>query len=288
MNSLNNVSVVIVLYKETFEIISKTLNQIRDLEIIIIDNDSNLDLKKKICSNFNISKYILNKKNVGFSIGYNQGVNLSESEFILLLGPDCLISKKSIKILLLKHEAYDDALVLSPTAYDEKNHLSYTGGFLPENGNKDTVLKIDGDTCVESILGACMLIKRENLVKFNLYFDENFFLYFSDDDLCRRIKNLKKSVIQVKDATCIHKHGIIKLKNKYHKIYVRNFNYNYDLFYYHFKNNDHKKIINTFRNKLPKLYRKLLIKLLFLRLSDSIDILSKLFAYYKFKSKYLK
>ena len=120
MNSLNNVSVVIVLYKETFEIISKTLNQIRDLEIIIIDNDSNLDLKKKICSNFNISKYILNKKNVGFSTGYNQGVNLSKSEFILLLGPDCLISKKSIKTLLLKHEAYDDALVLSPTAYDEK------------------------------------------------------------------------------------------------------------------------------------------------------------------------
>ena len=64
---------------------------------------------------------------MGFSIGYNQGVNLSKSEFILLLGPDCLISK-SIKTLLLKHEAYDDALVLSPTAYDE-NHLSYTGGF---------------------------------------------------------------------------------------------------------------------------------------------------------------
>ena len=63
MNSLNNVSVVIVLYKETFEIISKTLNQIRDLEIIIIDNDSNLDLKKKICLNLNISKYILNKIN---------------------------------------------------------------------------------------------------------------------------------------------------------------------------------------------------------------------------------
>ena len=39
MNLLNNVSVIIVLYKETFEIISKTLNQIRDLEIIIIDNE---------------------------------------------------------------------------------------------------------------------------------------------------------------------------------------------------------------------------------------------------------
>ena len=82
MNLLKKVTVVIVLYKETIDIISTTLNEIKDLDIIIVDNDSNNELKNAICSEFNIKKYILNKKNVGFSAGYNQGIKLSKNEFI--------------------------------------------------------------------------------------------------------------------------------------------------------------------------------------------------------------
>ena len=40
------------------------------------------------------------------------------------------------------------------------------------------------------------------------------FLYFSDDDLCRKIKNLNGSIIQLYESTCIHTHGISKVRNK--------------------------------------------------------------------------
>ena len=56
-------------------------------------------------------------------------------------------------------------------------------------------------------------LELQRLKKKNLLFDENFFLYFSDDDLCRNIKLLNKSIIQVYDASCVHSHGKIKLKN---------------------------------------------------------------------------
>ena len=75
-NNSKSITIVIVLFKESFEIINKTLEYIKNFKIIIIDNANNQDLKKKIIKKFQIYKYILNKKNNGFSAGYNQGIKL--------------------------------------------------------------------------------------------------------------------------------------------------------------------------------------------------------------------
>ena len=71
---IKNLTVIIVLYKEPLELINKTLEKIKDLKIIIIDNDNNLELKSKILKIQNL-QYILNNLNNGFSAGYNQGIN---------------------------------------------------------------------------------------------------------------------------------------------------------------------------------------------------------------------
>ena len=91
INDYNSVTVVIVLFKESFDLISRTLKKIKDYKIIIIDNANNHHLKKKILENYKIYKYLLNEKNNGFSAGYNQGIKLSSTKFTLVLGPDCLI-----------------------------------------------------------------------------------------------------------------------------------------------------------------------------------------------------
>ena len=51
LNDNKNLTVIIVLYKEPFELINKTLEKIQDLKIIIIDNDNNLEIKTKILKN---------------------------------------------------------------------------------------------------------------------------------------------------------------------------------------------------------------------------------------------
>ena len=58
LNDNNTLTIVIVLYKEPFELIYKTLNLIKDFKIIIIDNDNNNELKNKILNQFKIFKYI--------------------------------------------------------------------------------------------------------------------------------------------------------------------------------------------------------------------------------------
>ena len=102
LNLHKNITIVIVLYQEPFELLSKTLNTINSFKKIIIDNNGNIELKKKIKSQFSVDQYILNKKNNGFSAGYNQGISLSNTEFTLVLGPDCIIKEQDIGILIRK------------------------------------------------------------------------------------------------------------------------------------------------------------------------------------------
>ncbi len=289
VNNTESLTIVIVLFKEPFDLINETLQNISGFDIIIIDNDDNHQLKKKILKEFKIHKYILNKKNNGFSAGYNQGIKLSTTKFTLVLGPDCLISPKDINVLVKKISLYQDALIVSPTAYDKKNELTYSGGPLPENGKMDKFLELEGDVCVESALGACMLFRTLDIQKYDLLFDENFFLYFSDVDLCRKIKILNKSIIQTKEAICIHQHGNIKVKNKFKKIYIREFNYTHDMLYYFFKikNKQNLEIIKNFQKKIKSLYILLGLRFFTFKYFDFIKIYSRISGYNKFKSRYL-
>ena len=176
-----------------------------------------------------------------------------------------------------------------PTSYNNNNELTYSGGLLPENGSKDDILNLDGDVCVESALGACMLFKTDEFKENNLLFDENFFLYFSDDDLCRKIKSINKSIIQIKDATCIHQHGIIKVRNTYHRLYLREYNYTYDMLYYFYKLKTKKtsEIINKLENKTQRYHLLIIFRFLTFRILDVIKLYSRLSAFNKFKKKYL-
>jgi len=287
-NLHKDITIVIVLYKETFELLSKTLTTINSFKKIIIDNDRNLDLKKKIESQFSINQYILNKKNNGFSAGYNQAIKLSKTKFTLVLGPDCIIEEKDIFKLIKKISENDNCFIVSPTSYDENNDLTYAGGLLPENGEKNIIIDIKGDTCVESTLGACMLFRTKDLIENDLFFDENFFLYYSDDDLCRRIKKIKKSIIQVYDSKCIHQHGIVKVKNKYVKKFIRDYNLTFDKYYYFFKINNHIDLINTYKKRIPLFVLRFFLKVLTLNILAAVGLAAKYYAYHKFKFKVLK
>lgn len=283
LNIKKDITIVLVLYKETFDLVSKTLNSLKLFKIIIIDNDNNLILKKKIETKFSIDQYILNKENIGFSAGYNQGIKLSKTDYTLVLGPDCLILEKDIFLLKQKLLENQNCFLVSATSYDHNGNLTYTGGPLPENGEKNIILNISGDTCVDSILGACMFFKTKNIIDNELLFDENFFLYYSDDDLCRRVKKLNKTVIQVYQAKCIHQHGILKIKNIFVKKFIREYNLKFDHFYYYYKVNKHQVVLNSFKKKIPSLVIKFFIKIFSLNFLKAVEIFSQVFAYYKFK-----
>ena len=282
-NLRNKITIIIVLYREDYDLLYKTLDKIKEFRKIIIDNSNNLELKNKIEENFEIEKYILNKKNNGFSAGYNQGVKLSETDFCLILGPDCIIDTKSIIKLYEKLTLNEDCLLTTSTSYNENNQLTYTAGLLPENGEKDFPIKLEGDICVESTLGACMFFKKKDFIEMGL-FDEIFFIYFSDDDLCRKIKKRGKYIIQVFESKCIHSHGISKVKNIFEKIYLREHYFLLDKFHYFRKSSKNRNMMNSILDKKNNYLIKIFLSLFTMRFQKVVYYFARYNAILKYNN----
>ena len=126
----NKITIIIVLYREDYQILYQTLDKIRDFKKIIIDNSNNAVLKNEVEANFEIEKYILNKENTGFSAGYNQGIKLCETDFLLILNPDCIMDNKSIAKLYEKLNQNNDCFLTTSTSYNENNELTKLFGIL--------------------------------------------------------------------------------------------------------------------------------------------------------------
>ena len=282
-----SLTITIVLFKENFDLISKCLDKIKKFNIILIDNDGNAHLKKKIEEKYNIHKYILNNKNLGFSKAINQGIKNTETEFILNLEADCIIEEESIYKLYKAIHHYKDCFITTPTMFNENFELTQSGGALMEKKLGYEVLQLDGDVCVDFPMTAAILFRKQDMIDIGL-FDENLFIYFPDCEIGRRIKKYKKSVIQIFDTKAIHTMGNLKIKNSLKKIFYRNYYFTLDELIYYQKENLHLQILEKIRKKIPNLITKLILNFILLKFDKSVEYFSRILAYYNFKKIYLK
>ena len=144
------------------------------------------------------------------------------------------------------------------------------------------ILKNHGDVCVETVLTTSVLFEIKDIKDIGL-FDENFFLYFLDFDLCRRIKQKKKTVIQVYNSKAIHTHGQLKIKNRFKKIFFRNYYFDYEELYYLYKANLHQEKYDKLKKKIPKYLFKLVINFMIIRLDKVVYYLAKILAFNRFR-----
>ena len=278
------ITIIILIFEEKIGVIFECLKLLSDFEIILIDNSNNLERKKKLSENFNISKYFLNKKNLGFSKAINRAIKNCDTEYLLILNPDCLITKDEILKLYKSIIKYNNCIITTPTLITRENKIAQNASLFPESGSLRTPFKIDGDLCCQSILAAAMFCKTSELIKIGL-FDENFFLFYEDDDLCRRINNEKKSIIQVSDAVAIHQHGEGEsISNLLKKTFIINYNMTYSELFYFYKINKHHEKFNILKKKIPNYIFKFILNLFLIRFNKSVYFFSKILAFLKFKS----
>ena len=278
----NNITIIILIYEENLDVIYKCLQPIKNFKIIIVDNAADTKRKDLIEKDFKIEKYFLNQKNYGFSKAINIGIKNCSTDYLLILNPDCIISKISIKILLESLNKYHDCFMTAPTLLDHHNQITQNASLFPETGVLKETINIKGDICCQSVLAAAMFCRTEEIKKIGM-FDENFFLFFEDDDLCKRIRNLKKSIIQIHDAKAIHLHGEGKsIKGTLKKNFIINFNMTYSELYYLYKIGSHQQKFKTLSKKITNYTIKAILNLLTFRLNKSIYYSSKVLAFLKF------
>lgn len=284
---INNLTIVIVLYQEKLELIRACLKNIKNFKIIIVDNDNNIKVKEKIISEFLIHKYILNKKNIGFSKAANIAVKLVETKYVMNINADCLIKQDDILRLLLTNQADQNCFITSPTFYDSENKLSRNASNFSDKKILHNNDYFDGDVCVDWVLGSAIVFEKKIFIEIGM-FDENFFLYFLDEDICRRAFIKKKSTIQMSTVKAIHDHGIPKTKNFFKKIFLRNYHFTYDELYYHFKINNHNEIFNKLQKKIPNYFIKFLLNVFILKPGKATHYLSLILAFFQFKKFLIK
>jgi GT2 family glycosyltransferase len=282
-NFYNKITIVIILYEEKYELIDRCLENLRNFDIIIIDNAGNIKLKDKVQKKYKILNYILNSKNVGYSKAINEGINLCGSEYIFVFQADCIMDEENIKKLMNAYIKYDNCFLVSPTYYNFDSKLSYNGGTLPERKLGNKTIQLEGDICVDTIVTAAYLFKKKDMVDIN-FFDENFFIYYLDFDICRKAKNQKKSIIQVYNSKAQHIHGNLKVKNLFKKIFLKNYHFTFDELYYYYKIDNHHEILKKLRKKIPNFFIKILINILILRIDKVILYVSKILAFYRFNN----
>jgi GT2 family glycosyltransferase len=283
----NEITIIILIFEEELDIIYKCLNSVKNFEIIIIDNSNDISRKEKILEKFKIYKYFLNDKNLGFGKGNNIGIKNCNTKYLLILNPDCVIPENTIFTLQKTLEKYPDCFISTPTLIDENNNLTQNASAFPEISSVKEPIKIDGDICCQSALGAVMFCRTDELKRLGM-FDENFFIFFEDDDLCKRIRLIKRSVIQLHNVNAIHQHGQGQsVKNSLKRLFIVHFNMTFSELYYFYKNNNHHEIYDKLRGKIMNYTIKFFTTLFTLRLNKSIFYISKIFAFLKFK-KFLK
>ena len=218
--NLDNITFIIVSYKSE-NIIKSCLSSLpKNSKKIIIENSNNTNLKTDLKSNYDNIEVILSN-NIGMGAGNNIGLKACKTDYAYILNPDTKFNNGTEKKLLEALNQVSDFTLASPLNDNLK---------IPNY--KKLITKINSNILsVESIDGFSMLF---NLKKFKdqNFFDENFFLYLENDDLCLRVKQKKEFIYVITDSLINHK-GSISLNEKLE--YLRNWHWMWSKFYFNKK-----------------------------------------------------
>jgi GT2 family glycosyltransferase len=203
-----DITLILVTYRSE-KLIIKNLEVLKKFPVVIIDNSNSDELEKIIFDYGNID-LIKSSKNLGYGAANNLGISNASTPFILIINPDILINEDAINDLFKNFLNDPDNIgILGPSLYDQKMYRRTNGtiSYLDQlNGVNVSNLSNNFpsyNTCCKFLMGCCYLMRRDF---FNSLggFDENFFMYFEDNDLCDRTLKKGKYIMEVPSSKFIH------------------------------------------------------------------------------------
>ena len=181
-----DLTVIITTFKSDLKI-ENCLNSINSqIKVIIIENSKSESFKINIEKKFTNVECILPKENLGYSKANNLGLLKVKTKYALILNPDTVLDSEAINNFLEFTKNYEDFAIVGPNQNEKI-----------KNNFKATPFE------VKKIKGYAMFL---NLSKFSNigYFDENFFLYLEEIDLCKRVKKIKEKIYVDPNIQVLH------------------------------------------------------------------------------------
>ncbi|MGI5841356.1 MAG: glycosyltransferase family 2 protein [Patescibacteria group bacterium] len=196
--------------------IIKYLNNL-EKEIIVVDNNSS-DNTVSLISKIPNVKVIVNKDNFGFSKGNNVGAKYAKADYLLFLNSDMEIIDDSLRDLLNYTRSKPNVGVVGPMFLnpDLSPQASVFPPQTPKNAFREFFLnqpsyskyipKHQNPIPVWAISGGALLISKKLFIKVGGW-NEKYFMYFEDLDLCRAVRCLGYEVYYFPKSQVIHRHG---------------------------------------------------------------------------------
>lgn len=195
-----------------------------DLEVWVVDNFSNDGSVSMVKEKYPDVSIIENNENVGFGKANNQVFEKTTGEFLLLLNSDAFVAPGCVQRLLEVIETYSDTGAAGckllnedkslqrscysfPTLATELWQTLWLDRLIPSSKIFGKYLMsywaMDDLRIVDVVMGAVMLVRREAL-NGEMLFDDNYFMYSEEVDLCYRLKKRGWAVRYVPDVQAVH------------------------------------------------------------------------------------
>jgi N-acetylglucosaminyl-diphospho-decaprenol L-rhamnosyltransferase len=174
--------------------------------IIVVDNAS-VDASVEI-SEAAGATVVRNARNEGFGRAMSAGVAAALTPWCLLTNPDLVYDPGAVRLLVNAGERWPDAALLAPRIVEPDGRFFFQKDGLLAPAPKGAPLQPlpDGDCCAPFLSGASMLVRREAFLAVG-GFDPAIFLFYEDDDLCRRLREAGHALVHVHDAVARHGRG---------------------------------------------------------------------------------
>jgi len=232
----------IVTYNTEQEELNRILNCFKKIKLkfkLWISDNSEKDILRNFIENFSDDriKYIFNNSNKGFGAGHNIVLQKlieenEKSEFHLMINADVFFEENTIEKIIAYMRKNSDIGQIGPRIYESNGEINRSCRLLPTPLNlifrrffpvKSIVEKMDYSyemkwynykSIIEvPILSGCFIFVRTDILKDIGVFDERYFMYMEDYDLCRRIGKKYKVVFYPK-VNIVHEHGKASYKSR--------------------------------------------------------------------------
>ena len=232
--SIGDITIIITSFKSG-EVIKSCLNSIdSNSHVIVVENSKDEEFKNLIEKDFKNVKCILSGENLGYGKANNIALKKVNTKYALILNPDTVLEKNTLENFLKATQKISDFAIMAP--------------YIQEVKDKSNIVTDINFKQVKNVKGFAMFLNIEQFKDVG-FFDENFFIYFEEIDLCKRLNKKNKKIYLVPSIKINHKGGRSHDQNINSEMELsRNWHWMWSTFYYHKK---HKGFFISFLIVFP-------------------------------------
>mgnify|MGYP001486234967 FL=1 len=250
-----DLTILIISYK-SLEKLNECIQTIgKNKKILVVENSNNIQIKNELEKKYPNCEVYLNNSNLGYSKASNIGFRKIKTDYALLLNTDIKISEEQINEIEKEVKNIGTSFILGSPLSDDLVDFNKNNK-LDKYFNEESLdlNSTNSSTKVDLIKGCSLVV---NLKKFEnrKVFDENFFFFFEEMDLCRNIKKRKEEIYVFNQIKIEHK-SAQSLDESYNENYqnFRNWNYFWGRFYYFKKHYGYIYSLSKHTSKLIRFF----------------------------------